>query len=183
LRKSFLILSLLLAGCCGYQLEESLSLSDLPTISIPYVECDQDGELTAAIVKELATSGVYRYQPCGGEWILQVSIVSDYDENIGFRYDRSRKGKLKREIIPVETRRFIMVDVSLVSAATGCAVRGPIRLQASVDFDHDDYTIRRGINTFSLGQLTDIDSAHDVAITPLNKKLAEKIVDYVIYGW
>lgn len=62
-------------------------------------------------------------------------------------------------------------------------MRGPVRLRAYAEFDHDYYTVRHRTNAFSLGQLTDFDSAEDAATKPLNKKIAEKIADYVVYGW
>ena len=53
-------------------------------------------------------------------------------------------------------------------------------IKASMDFDHDYYSSRHGVNIFSLGQLTDYDTAEDTVRKPLNDRLAEKIADYVI---
>ncbi len=41
------------------------------------------------------------------------------------------------------------------------------------------YSSRKGVNVFSLGQVTDIDEARDVAEYPLHRRLAQKIVDYI----
>lgn len=168
---------------CGYQFHDDLSQEFAQTVAVPYVDGDIDGDLTNAIIRELSTSGVYEYRSTTAQWVLQVKIIDTYDENIGFRYDRNHKNKLKHEIIPVETRQYLLVEVAVLNGYTGCIVRGPTHIQANVEFDHEYYTIRHGINTFSLGQLSDYDSAQDVAVTRLNKNLAEKIVDYLIYGW
>lgn len=178
---AFLVL-LFLCGC-GYQLQENFSTDESPTyVNVPYIEGDFDGKLTAALIKELSSSGKYLYSP-SGELQLIVKIDDYYDENIGFRYDRSRKGRLKHYIIPTETRSFMLVEVELKCAFSEAAARSPVKILASMDYDHDYYKIRHGVNIYSLGQLTDVDSAEEAALVPLEKKMAEKIVDYVVYGW
>ena len=172
---------LLLLTSCGYKLDPLFE--EVPTITVPYVVGDIEGELTAAIVKEISSTGRYAYRSSGGDFILLVRIIDEYTENIGFRYDRHRTGKLKKEIIPVEGRSIILAEVELVSSACSETVKGPIRLQASVDYDHDYYTIRNKDNVFSLGQVSDVDAAEEAAETPLYQKLAEKIADYLIYSW
>lgn len=183
-RLSAIVLFTLLALCsCGYHLEENFPADEAPLyVNVPYIEGDFDGKLTAAVIKELSSSGKYLYSP-SGEMQLIVKIDDYYDENIGFRYDRSRKGRLKDYIIPTETRSFMMVEVELRCAFSEVAVREPVKILASMDYDHDYYTIRHGVNIFSLGQLTDVDSAEEAALVPLERKMAEKIVDYVVYGW
>lgn len=183
MRSFLLILPILFFASCGYQFQDSLDESLTPTISIPYVIGDDDGNLTSAIIKEISVSGAYIYKSSGGQYILNVRIMDTYDENIGFRYDRHKKGRIKHEIIPVETREYILVEVEMIEAGSGCIVKGPTRLQSSTEFDHEYYFVRDRANTFSLGQLTDYDSAQDAALPRLNKNLAEKIADYVIYGW
>jgi hypothetical protein len=168
---------------CGYRIEENFSADDSPVyVNIPYIDGDVDGKLTSALIKELSSSGKYLYSP-SGELQLIVTIDDYYDENIGFRYDRSRKGKLKHYIIPTETRSYMLVEVELKSAFCEEAARAPVKILASMDYDHDYYIIRHGVNIFSLGQLTDVDTAEEAALVPLEKKMAEKIVDYVVYGW
>lgn len=179
----FRALLLLLCVGCGYRIEENFSEDSAPQrIAIPYVVGDEDGKLTAFLIKEISSSGRYLYDPHAATQ-LHVEIVDYYDENIGFRYDRSRKGKLKDYIIPVETRAYMLVQAELQSCVCSELNRAPVRIMASIDYDHDYYTIRHGVNIFSLGQLTDVDSAEEAALVPLEKKMAEKIVDYVIYGW
>jgi hypothetical protein len=177
----FLSFLAILTGC-GYTLNTVPGFNDAPTISIPYVEGDVDGQLTAALIQQVSISGEYVYRASGGEYTLAARIIDDTYENIGFRYDRSRKGCLKHYIIPVEMREGLLIEVQVIASCSGETILGPNRLYADLEYDHDYYSIRDGINVKSLGQLTDIDSAEDAAKTPLYRKLAEKVVSWLIYS-
>jgi hypothetical protein len=182
LRFSFLLLCFVLSGC-GYK----AGLGDLPreycTIQIPYVDGDRDGDLTRQIVEKMAASSTFRYVPYGGDLLLCVKILNYTNDNIGFRYDRNKEDELTHSIIPTETRLTVLTEVKVIDRCQGLTVLGPVRITSSVDFDHDYYGPRRDINVKSLGQLSDIDVAFDSALYPLNRNLAEKIVDYVIHSW
>lgn len=169
---------------CGYRVgyEEGLPAS-YSSISVPYVINDREGYLTAAIVKEIVRSGAFQYRYCGGSLILNVTELDIDEDNIGFRYDRKKRGTLTDDIIPTETRMTILVEVSVTDAASCYTVLGPVQLSASVDYDHDYYSSRDGVNIFSLGQLSDLDEAYDAAQTPLNRAIARKIVDYITQSW
>jgi hypothetical protein len=174
----------LLSGCSGYQFGRGGTLvNQYSTISVPYVEGDLDGSMTASIINELARSGCFRFRQCDGDLTLKVKITDLRDENIGFRYDRKKKGELTHSIIPTETRLTAYSEVVVENSRTGCAVLGPVRVRASVDFDHDYYSNRDGVNIFSLGQLNDVDAACDAAQLSLNEALAGKIVDYLCNSW
>lgn len=168
---------------CSYQLGRGDLASSYRTISIPYVEGDMDGDLTAEIIKEISVKGGFRYVPCGGDLLLKVELLELRDENIGFRYDRKKKGELRKAIVPAETRFVTIAKVTLLDSSSHQVIRGPVRIRASVDFDHTDYSNRHGVNIFSLGQLNDIDEAYDAALRPLNRHLAENIVDYLMMSW
>lgn len=150
------------------------------TICVPYVEGDQDGLLTTAIIRQIAYCGVFEYREYGANLQLLVKVVDNWDENIGFRYDRTRKNRLIHSLIPAETRIINLVEVSLLDVCSNKVLIGPVRIAGAVDFDHDDYTSRNGVNIFSLGQLSDFDDAQDTAIRPLNEKMAKKIIDFII---
>lgn len=174
----------ILLTSCGYRFGNDTGLpARFSTISVPYIEGDIDGAMTACVIKALVRSGAFEYRQFGGALLLNISILDIEDENIGFRYDRRKSGRLRKSIIPTETRRTIFVEVTVQNAATGCMVLGPARLSASIDFDHDYQYARDEINVFSLGQLSDIDQAYDAAQSPLNRLIANKIVDYVIQSW
>ena len=175
----------LLLTSCGYHQGQGGLSDSYRTISVPYVEEDRDGQLTAAIAKQIAVSGAFEYLHSGGDLILKVIIIDFSEENIGFRYDRNKEGQVSkyRDIIPTETRLTALAEVSVIDACSGTIVLGPARLSSSVDFDHDYYTSRDEINVRSLGQLNDIDAALDAVHRPLNEALAQKIVDYLADSW
>ena len=79
-------------------------------------------------------------------------------------------------------RAGVLVEVKVIASCSGEVILGPNRLYADLEYDHDYYSIRDNINAKSLGQLTDIDSAEDAAKTPLYRKLAEKVVSWLIYS-
>jgi hypothetical protein len=83
----------------------------------------------------------------------------------------------------METRIIATVEISVTESGSCRTLLEPVRLTASVDFDHDYYFSRNGVNVFSLGQLIDIDSAYDAVQTPLHDLLARKIVDYLNESW
>lgn len=168
---------------CQYQFGQGELSQRYATISVPYAEGDQKGELTTVVIKMLSTSGAFRYVSCGGDLILKIKLIEFREENIDFRYDRKKTGKLKRSIIPTETRVTAIAEVLLIESGTGQTVRGPTRITASANFNHTYYTTRDEVNIFSLGQLNDIDAARDAVMHPLNRYLAEQIVDYVIHSW
>ena len=168
---------------CHYHFGHGELSERYSTLSVPYIEGDRDGDLTTEVIKQITTSGSFSYLSTGADLLLTVKI-DDYDsQNIGYRYDRKKEGKIKKDLIPTETRVKVLAVVTLKDAATGQIVRGPTTLIADNDFDHDFYFSRHAENVYSLGQLNDIDAAEDAVMRPLNKKLAEKIVDYVTNSW
>lgn len=172
----------LLSGC-QYQFGRGELSERYTTISVPYIEGDQRGELTTEVIKKLSTSGAFRYISQGGDLVLKVKLIEFREENIDFRYDRKKTGKLKKSIIPTETRLNAIAEVLLIEGGTNQVVRGPTRVVASAEFGHTYYATRDEINIFSLGQLNDIDAAREAVMYPLNRHLAERIVDYIINSW
>lgn len=168
---------------CQYQFGQSELLRSYQTISILYAQGDQQGELTTEVIKQISSSGVLRYMNEGGDLTLKIKLVEWREENIDFRYDRKRSGRIKKSIIPTETRVNVEADISLIETRTGQIVRGPTRIKASAEFDHTYYSTHDKVNTFSLGQVNDIDAARDAVKKPLYRCLAERIVDYIANSW
>lgn len=179
-KASFFCLLLILPflGGCGYRPVDASS-GTCKTISVPYVLGDGDGNLTAAIVREISSSLNFEHRNQDGELLLIVEVVNVANENIGFRYEQIHTREFKRSIIPVETRMIATVQVSLIDAATRCAAIPTVRLSASIDFDHEYNATYTDSNVFSLGQLSDADAAFAAASDPLNRLLAKKIIDYI----
>lgn len=172
----------LIAGCQYHFGRGDLS-QRYSTISVPYIEGDQRGELTADVIKKLSTSGGFRYVSSGGDLVLKIKIIEFREENISFRYDRKKTGQLKKSIIPTETRMKAIAEVLVIESGSGETIRGPTQITASTEFDHTYYATRDEINIFSLGQLNDLDAARDAVKQPLNRHLAERIVDFIINSW
>lgn len=179
-----IVLILLLFSSCQYRIGQGGLDENYSTVSIPYACGDEDGRLTAALVRKVSEAGLLQYEPDGGDVTLLVKLLRWKNKNIGFRYDHLRKkDELLNTIIPTETRRTIWCEVMVVETSSGNVLIGPVCLSASVEFDHDYYFSRHGVNIFSLGQLGDIDAAYDACLTPLYQKLAEKIADYINNSW
>lgn len=179
----YLVLCLVLLTSCGYQLGYDGVAANYKTIAVPSVIGDSDGDLTSCLVKAITSSGCLEYRQGHAAAVLNVKLIEVVEDNIGFRYDRHKDGKIRHTIIPTETRLKGVVEINLVDSCSGTAVLGPLRLVAYEDFDHDYYTSRNGVNIFSLGQLNDYDEAYDAAMHPLNVTLAQKIVDYICNSW
>lgn len=181
--RRFGILVLFVLCACGYRFEEESAIPRHTTISVPYVEGDWDGGLTAAIVEQIGRTGCYTYQRDGGTLTLKVELGDFTEDNIGFRYDRDKHGHLRHSIIPVETRLKAKVVVTLIETTSGKALLGPACLTGCIEFDHVFESPLKSVNIFSLGQLSDYDDAFDAAYRPLNRELAQKVVDFICDSW
>lgn len=179
----FFLPLLLFLSACGYHFGQGECVLRGRTISIPYAEGDFDGEFTAEVIRALTSSTDVLYQNSCGELVLKIAIIDYSEENIGFRYDRTKHDEIKKSIIPVETRATLVAEVQLFEDFGAKILLGPVIIKASIDFDHDYYSSRHGVNIFSLGQLIDIDSAEETVRKPLNRALAEKIADFLINAW
>lgn len=182
MRKKLFEVTLLILGLlqsCGWHTSASLDPEHQHTIAVPYVTGDGTGTLTSAIVEEISRQNGFRYVATGARLTLMVKMVDKASEDIGFRYDpkhfTKNKKKTIRRIIPSETRLKRLVEVTVVETATQKILLGPSYLLGTCDFDHEDYSPDHNINTFSLGQLTDIDTAYDVVDIPINRDIAKKV--------
>lgn len=176
-------LFLILLTSCGYKLGYGEIPKVYNTVEIPFVQGDPRGAFTEELVFALSASGAMTYVQCGGRTELIVSILEFRDQNIGFRYDRGENNQIEETLVPAETRRTAIAEVRLVDRVTGEQILGPDLIRASMDFDHEFNSSRDGVNVFSLGQVSDIDEAEEAALTALYRKLARKIVDYLIHAW
>lgn len=168
---------------CGYRIGQGSIPDRYDSISVPYICGDIDGALTSAVIREFEANSGLKYVNSCGSLILSINLLDLRDQNIGFRYDRDKRDRITDCIVPTETRITAIVEVKVIEACSGKCVLGPVVLSSSVDFDHDYYSSRNGVNIFSLGQLNDIDAARDAVRTPLNRALARKIVEYVNESW
>ena len=183
----FCIVCFFLSGC-GYRFDGARA-SNAETISVPYVVGDPEGMLTDELVRQLSASGRYRFVQGEGKYTLNVVVISDSNEKIGYRYDRKETGKLEKNLIPTESRRALSAEVSLLDNTTDAIVVGPIVISANSEYDYINSSSLRELGFrevdgrkervihFSLGQLDSIEGASDAVLTPLYRRLAQKIVD------
>lgn len=173
-------IALVLMLCaCGYQPGYGPLSGRYGTVSVPYIDGDVDGDLTAAIVHEVSASLGLDHRNSEGELLLVVKLLDLDDTNIGFRYENLHGKSYKRSIIPVETRLTATAEVTLVDANTQCSVLPTVKITASIDLDHEYNATNNDSNKVSLGQLSDADAAFEAARFPLNRRLARKIVEYI----
>ncbi len=192
---------------CGYRWGAGSWNAEYSTISVPYVQNDPNGDLTAALVHELTTTGTFIYCNQGGRLTLCATLLDITEENIGYRYEPKnakrkshseniddddnekeshyyeKKQKIKRSTIPTETRLRAIVEITLIDRCNNTCILGPVRVAGFVDFDHDYYESPNAVNVFSLGQLTDVEQAREAALSPLYHNLARNIVEYLRWGW
>jgi len=180
-----LLASLLAFSSCGYH---TVSTDDKTTISIPYVDGDAQGQLTSELIRQVTNSSLYRFVKNDGQLCLNVAIVNDSSDIVGFQYDlTSKKGKIERNLMAEENRRTLTAQVSLVDTITEEVIVGPVNVKASTDYDYIDVNSLKTVSfineqgkrektiTFSLGQLDSIEGAQDAALTPIYRQLAQKI--------
>lgn len=176
-------LTLLVLSSCGWHVGEGELIYQYQTITVPFVSGDWQGIMTRSLVNQLATDSSFTILNEGGDLTLLVTLKDLDEEDVGFRYDQKKSGKLIEYIIPTETRLIQFAQVTLIDQSNGCTLFGPTLFEVSYDFDHDFYSARNSVNIFSLGQLTDYDEAMEAALKPLYQKLSKKIVDYMKSAW
>lgn len=188
----FLFVLIFLASC-GYRWEADQTAR---TISIPFVAGDEDGTLTAELIRTFASSTHANVVSSKGRYRLDVAIVAQPNEIIGFRIDSQvNNGKQQKNIVADEGRRTIAADVSLYDAKNEEAILGPIRINADIEYDYvdgdsfQDLTFvdsagrTQTILAYSLGQLESSESAREAGSKPLYRKLSRKIVDFISVYW
>ena len=182
--RALLLLVLCLATSCGYRLGDCSSLTHAyETITIPYACGDRDGLFTAALINEVATSGLWEYRQCGGALVLKGTLECLTHENIGFEYDTNDQGEQTKLIVPNEGRLYATFRFTIVEGHSGRILLGPSCVQTWVDYDFDPLSTTDAIAPFSLGQFAMIDEAQDVARLPLYRELSRKVVDFLACAW
>lgn len=185
--------SLFLLSGCGYRWGDS---SASYSLSIPFITGDEDGTLTAELIRAFASSTHANVVSSKGRYRLEVSLSEQTNEIIGFRIDSQvNNGKQQKNIVADEGRKSIAADVCLYDTETGEAVFGPCRVGANVDYDYvdgdsyqdltfvDSAGVTQTILSYSLGQLESSESAREAASKPLNRRLSKKIVDLISTYW
>ena len=188
-----LLISFSLASC-AYRWEPNYPNGIRPSISVPFVSGDEDGRLTAEIIRTLGSSGLADVVSSEGNYRLQVSILSNSVENIGYRQDPQKvDGKVRSTLLASEGRKTIAIEAALYRGDE--IVYGPYQIASDAEYDYvdgdsiQDLTFINPTGTlvtvlpFSLGQLESIESAQDAVARPLYSRLAQKVVETISSEW
>lgn len=174
---------------CGYHSVSGEGESFSPvTVSIPYIPGDPDAVLNNELVYQLSAGGRFICKQTGGDYVLQVRLLSDTKSRIGFRYDSDNMtGALEKNLLGVEDRRSVSAEVSVIESRSNKVVVSPFEVRGEVDYDYIDPgspkdLIYKGASgssqsviQFSLGQLDSYEGAYDGTSAPVFRKLAERI--------
>jgi hypothetical protein len=163
-----------LTGCAGWHVADSVSADNQMTVRIPYAHGDDSGELTSRVVEAVSLQPGFQVDE-SGQYLLQIRLLDDKEEKIGFRYNPRELKKGSRKLILEESRAKVLAEVTLINRFTKKIVAGPAHILGNADYDHQENTIDNNVNDLSLGQLSDIDAAQDVTYIPLYRDLSSKI--------
>ncbi len=182
------------AAGCGYRWQPEYPQEERPSVTVPFVVGDEDGMFTADIIAALSSSGLMDVVSFGGDYRLEVVVLGEEIEKIGFRVDPQKvRGKVRKNLLACEGRRNRMIEASLFLGEE--RVYGPYRITADAEYDYVDGDSIQDLTfidssgslatvlPFSFGQLESIESAQEAAGKPLYRRLAQKIVDAISSNW
>jgi hypothetical protein len=189
------VLVILLTGC-GYRWQPDYPEKIRPTITVLFVNGDEEGFLTAEIISCLSVSGLVDVIHRGGDYRLEVFIKAGGNETIGFRRDPQKvDGKVRKNLLACEGRRAMAIEAILFRGNSQEIAYGPYLITADVDYDYVDGDSVQDLTflgpdgklitvlPFSLGQLESVESAQEAAGRPLYCRVAQKIVDAISSEW
>lgn len=189
-----LFLLLLSFSSCGYRWHPDYPQGVRPTVTVPFVIGDEDGRLTAEVVRALSASGLVDVISFGGNYSLRISIVGNTVENIGFRQDPQKvDNEVKINLLACEGRKTMNVETTLYHGDE--IAYGPYQISCAADYDYVDGDSIQDLTfinpagelitvlPFSLGQLESIEAAQEASTRPLYARLAQKIVDAICSEW
>ena len=169
---------------CGYRSTlQSNALSSYHSISVPYIEGDNEGYITSQVIEALCSSGAWKYRTYQGELVLKVKILGTKVEDVGYDRSFNANNQVERWMVPNERLLSILAEVQVLDSSTHKVVFGPKAVSANVKFDFDPEYNEDNLVPFSLAQYNFVENAERSAKTPLNAKLAKNIVDALINDW
>lgn len=178
-----LLLILLVFSSCGYRFDRGSLGGKSQTVNIPFVEGDNLGLLTNALIRVMTKRGAFSYTSTPARFVLQVSLLEPIDRNIGFTLVLDEEKNERTIVASNEARLILTARFSLKDCSSGACVIGPCELSTSLDFDFEPDLSTVSAQAFALGQLEMHNLAQDEVFASLCNLLAEKIVDYITYYW
>ncbi len=194
---SFLCVLCALCGySCGYRWAPEFPKGVRPTVCVPYATGDETGALTGEVIGAINRSALMEVRQSETEFRLQLTVLSDRSETIGFRRDPQEiRGEIEKNLLASEGRRILEVEAAIYSIEPSALVWGPYHLTADADYDYVDgdslqdlsFVSASGALTtvlpFSLGQLEPAESAQAASTSTLYTQLAKKLVDVISSEW
>lgn len=181
---------------CGYRWQPDFPTASRPTLTVPFIPGDEDGMLTAEIVRAVTASGLAYVRGHHPQYRLIIQIKNVQNQTIGYRRDPQKvNGKVRKNVLAAEGRKSVVVEATLYQADSEKIACGPYEITGDADYDYIDgdsiqdltFTDAKGVQQtvlpFSLGQLEPIESAQEAASRPLYASLAQKIVDAIFSEW
>lgn len=186
---------MILTGC-GYRWQPDFPTESRPVVTIPFIPGDEDGMLTAEMVRAITASGLAQVRGSNPDYRLVVQIKNVQNQTIGYRRDPQKvHGKVRKNVLASEGRKTVFVEAALYRIHSDEIVYGPYEISGDADYDYidgdsiqdltfvDASGLTQTVLPFSLGQLEPIESAQEAASRPLYNSLAQKIVDAIFSEW
>lgn len=181
----FLFVGVGLFSSCGYHLDRGplVGQARQRTITVPYIEGDCNGELTAGLIAALAASGAFTPLPSGGDYLLVGRLKQVERMNIGYQYDRNLATGLRtKRIVPNEGKLMYELVIEL-KEKEGLVSAPPFCIAADVDYAFNPLSNDNELAVESLGQYVTISAAEEAAFPLVVKELSVKAVDHLLNSW
>ena len=179
---------------CSYHLGKTSNIEKLQ-ICIPYIKDDFNGSLTNELIKQISYCPNITYKNSNAKFLLNVKILSNTNEKIGYKYYRDNKYERKNFLMATEGRQVVIAEIKLIDINADKVIFGPYNVSADSEFDYVDQDSisdlsfidaagnRKTVLSYSLGQLESFENAKEGALRPLYEKLSKKIVDLIVTYW
>lgn len=187
--KILLLFSILSLSSCGYRGVYCDTAEIAKPVSIALISIDDNGLLRQKLAKGLSASGKYYYTSTQSRYQLNVQILTNKTENIGYMWDRKPiTGVLLNKLYPSEGRRFITAKVTMKDTHLNENLIKPFEVSTQTDYDFVNPTVLENIQfidtfgevksvlQYSLGQLDSEEGAQTESYEPLYDLLVEKII-------
>jgi hypothetical protein len=193
-KSSFFLLLLIFLNSCNYHLGKNDD-TKISTINVPYVKGDFSGLFTQEVIRQISASPSLTYKYVNADAKLKITIIDNKVNQIGYKYDRDKEDRRKKNLRQTESRQTVTVSVEIVDNRSNETVLGPYKISADAAFDYVDqdnlndlsFTQSNGnretVLAFSLGQLESFENAKDASLKPIYAELAQKIVDTISNQW
>lgn len=161
------------------------SFDEEQSIAVPYVQGDDTGMMTAALVRQVNHQPHLNYTNHCADLELRVCLNPPRDENVGFWYapKKGKPGFYTNIIVPIEAKVTLTAKVEVYDHRSNKVIFGPCKVSSFLEYDFNSDLTNINQHRFSLGQLEMHNIAKGFAMRSCFDLLAEKIVDTVAHAW